>query len=62
MIKTTEEIQLTETTVSFRISVDGVEFAETLDECYQRKLDCARESSDEQEFRQQRRAGAVMLD
>jgi len=61
MIKTTEEIQLSETTVSFRISVEDVVFAETLDECYQRKLDCAKDGDDGQELRQKPRPDGIIL-
>jgi hypothetical protein len=42
MIKTLECIQLSETTVSFRINIDDVNFDEPLNERYQRRCDAIR--------------------
>jgi hypothetical protein len=37
MLTTTEEIQISESTTSFRITIDKVDCMKTLDECYEHR-------------------------
>jgi hypothetical protein len=44
MLTTGEETQISETTTSFRITIDNVGFEKTLDECYERRRNYGSES------------------
>jgi hypothetical protein len=47
MLATKEEIQISETTTSFRVNLDNVNFEKTLDECYQKRRNYVSESEHE---------------